>query len=153
MSPSRSAMSCCPSAPQESTGSGARGGARVLPAAVVRFFLTGGVSFCSGVVAPAVLTANRRLRRRLTLPLAVRLVWMARRRSRALPRGHAVGDRAFFRDVRIIGKNDVEFLPSLDDHEVGQERDTGDIDDRECRVDLARPVGVYVVGALGGRER
>src|SRR2546425_2836085 len=118
MSASRSAMSCCPSAPQESPGSGARCGARVLPAAVVRFFLTGGVSFCSGVVAPAVLTANRRLHspfsftRRPTLPLAVLLVWMARRRSRALPRGHAVGDRAFFRDVRIIGKNEVEFLPS-----------------------------------------
>src|SRR5439155_16677928 len=83
----------------------------VLPGAVGRFFLTGGVSFRSGVVAPAVLTANRRLRRphsftrRLTLPLAVLLVWMARRRSGALPRGHAVGDRAFFRNVRIIGKN------------------------------------------------
>ena len=112
----------------------------MLPAAVVRFFLTGGVSFCSGVVAPAVLTANRRLRRPhsftrpLTLPLAALLVWMARRRSGALPLGHAVGDRAFFRNVRIIGKNEVEFLSGLDDHEVGQERDTGDIDDRECRV-------------------
>src|SRR5207245_9177906 len=89
--------------------------------------------------------------RRLTLPLAVLLVWMARRRSGALPRGHAVGDRAFFRDVRIVGKDEVEFLSSLDDHEVGQERDTGDIDDRECRVDLARSGGGYVVGALGGR--
>src|SRR5437899_11018470 len=107
MSASRSAMSCCPSAPQESPGSGARCGARVLPAAVVRFFLTGGVSFCSGVVAPAVLTANRRLRRRLTLPLAVLLVWMARRRSRALPRSHAVGDRAVFLAVWISGKHVV----------------------------------------------